>query len=90
MAILGITEHVGQPLNIGLTLFGIIFGAILWRIFYMQTLHPLAKFRGPWYASSFSIVSAMISALRKEPQWISHLEKKYGSKVASKARVTRP
>ncbi|EOA80982.1 uncharacterized protein SETTUDRAFT_124398 [Exserohilum turcica Et28A] len=45
----------------------------------MQKLHPLSKFPGPWYASSFSIVSAIVSVLRKEPQWLMYLEKKYGT-----------
>lgn len=82
-----ITDHFSKLLNLGLTLFGIIFTAILWRIFYMQKLHPLAKFHGPWYATSFSIVGAMISAVRKEPQWLAHLEKKYGSKTFLKVPV---
>lgn len=88
MAMLAITDHISKPLNLGLISLGIIVTAILWRIFYMQKLHPLAKFHGPWYATSSSIVSALISALRKEPQWISHLEKKYGSKTFPKAHVT--
>lgn len=45
----------------------------------MQKLHPLAKFHGPWYATSFSFVGAMISIFRKEPEWIAHLEKVYGT-----------
>ncbi|KAJ6193468.1 cytochrome P450 monooxygenase-like protein [Bipolaris maydis] len=79
MAILALTEFAGKPLNLGLLSLGILFTGLLWRIFYMQKLHPLAKFHGPWYATSFSIVGAMISVLRKEPEWIAHLEKVYGT-----------
>lgn len=88
MAALAVTDHFSKILHLGLALVGIIFTAILWRIFYMQKLHPLAKFHGPWYATSFSVFGATISALRKEPQWIVHLEKKYGSKAFSKTHVT--
>jgi hypothetical protein len=55
-----------------------ILASPLSRIFYMQRLHPLAKFHGPWYAMSFSIVGAIISVKPKEPQFFLSLAKKYG------------
>jgi hypothetical protein len=56
--------------------------AIIGRIFYMQRLHPLSKFPGPWYATSFSIVGAMISLKQREPEFFMYLLRKYGSKYA--------
>lgn len=87
MAMLALAEFAGNPLNLGLLSLGIMVTATLWRIFYMQKLHPLSKFHGPWYATSFSIVGAMISILRKEPEWIAHLEKVYGSKVTPRSHT---
>lgn len=84
---LALTEFAGKPLNLGLLSLGILFTSILWRIFYMQKLHPLAKFHGPWYATSFSFVGAMISIFRKEPEWIAHLEKVYGSKATPRSHM---
>ncbi|RAH76349.1 cytochrome P450 [Aspergillus japonicus CBS 114.51] len=51
---------------------------LLMRMFYNLHLHPLAKFPGPWYAASFSVVLATISVLRMEPQFLGYLVKKYG------------
>lgn len=85
MAVLDTTNLAAKAVNLGLISLAVSFIAILWRIFYMQKLHPLSKFPGPWYASSFSIVSAIVSVLRKEPQWLMYLEKKYGSKSSPKA-----
>lgn len=50
------------------------------RAYYNLYRHPLAKFPGPWYAASTSLVVALISVLRVEPQWLYGLAKKYGSK----------
>ncbi|KAK8903729.1 hypothetical protein QC760_008191 [Botrytis cinerea] len=52
--------------------------SIAYRIFYNLYLHPLAKFRGPWYSSCFSLPLAIISAKRWEHQWVDDLIKKYG------------
>ncbi|KAK2735172.1 hypothetical protein FQN55_002262 [Onygenales sp. PD_40] len=49
------------------------------RSFYRIYWHPLAKYPGPAYAACSSIPSAIISVLRKEPQWIQHLVKQYGN-----------
>jgi hypothetical protein len=57
----------------------IIFTALLSRILYMQKLHPLAGFPGPWYATSFSVVGAVISVKQREPEFLMSLVKKYGS-----------
>ncbi|KAH9862409.1 hypothetical protein J1614_011064 [Plenodomus biglobosus] len=65
--------------NLGLAILGTIFAALLSRIFYCQYLHPLSKFPGPWWATSFSLVGAIISVKRKEPQFFMYLIKKYGS-----------
>jgi hypothetical protein len=57
-----------------------ILGPIAARILYNLYLHPLAKFPGPWYAASFSICSAIVSARQEEPEWLLSLVKKYGRK----------
>ena len=55
----------------------------LWLL-YNRYLHPLAKFPGPWYATSTSLSVAIISVLKIEPQWLQGLVKKYGSKLTNK------
>ncbi|KAF1845700.1 cytochrome P450 [Cucurbitaria berberidis CBS 394.84] len=55
------------------------FTAIFWRILYMQKFHPLSRFPGPWYATSFSVVGAIISVKQKEPEFFMYLVKRYGS-----------
>jgi hypothetical protein len=69
-----------QPnlLNVSVGFLAIIVAALLSRIFYMQWLHPLSKFPGPWYATSFSIVGAIISVKQKEPEFLAYLVEKYG------------
>ncbi|KAF2475031.1 cytochrome P450 [Lindgomyces ingoldianus] len=66
-------------LNIATTFCGAIFAALFSRIFYNLYLHPLSRFPGPWYATSFSIVGAIISVKKKEPEFFMYLVKKYGS-----------
>lgn len=56
-----------------------ITSAVFLRILYNLYLHPLAKFHGPWYAASFSLIPAIISVLRIEPQWLLSLTKRYGT-----------
>lgn len=72
---------VGQAssAHLSLVLLGTIFAALLSRILYNQFLHPLSKFPGPWYATSFSIVGAIISVKKKEPEFFMHLVKRYGT-----------
>jgi hypothetical protein len=67
-------------LGLSVGLLTIIAVSLLSRILYMQWLHPLSKFPGPWYATSFSIVGAIISVKQKELEFFAHLVKKYGSK----------
>ncbi|KAF7914933.1 hypothetical protein EAE99_010354 [Botrytis elliptica] len=52
--------------------------SIAYRIIYNLYFHPLAKFRGPWYSSCFSLPLAIISIKRWEHQWVDGLIKKYG------------
>lgn len=80
MGLLSSFNHEVAPANVGIALIASIFAAILSRIVYMQCLHPLSKFPGPWYATSFSIVGAIISIKKKEPEFFMHLVRKYGSK----------
>lgn len=56
-----------------------IASALILRVIYNLYFHPLAGFPGPWYAASFSLSVAIISLLRREPEWIMGLVKKYGS-----------
>src|ERR1700760_26920 len=49
------------------------------RIIYNLFLHPLAKYRGPWYTSSFSLIGALISVRQIENHWLLGLTRKYGT-----------
>lgn len=59
-----------------------LISAAAFRIIYNLYLHPLSKFHGPWYAASFSLIPAIISVLRVEPQWLLSLAKRYGSQYS--------
>ncbi|KAH7067132.1 cytochrome P450 monooxygenase-like protein [Paraphoma chrysanthemicola] len=59
--------------------FAVITIATLSRIIYMQKFHPLAKFSGPWYAASFSLVGAIVSIIKMEPQFFKYLVDTYGT-----------
>ncbi|KAK3688935.1 cytochrome P450 17A1, partial [Podospora appendiculata] len=48
------------------------------RIVYCLRFHPLSRFHGPWYAASSSLVMAIVSWRRREPEWLLGLAKKYG------------
>lgn len=65
-----------------------LFLALLSRMFYMQMLHPLSKFPGPWYATSFSIVGAIISIKKREHLWLTHLVEKYGGMSLGSSVIT--
>jgi hypothetical protein len=78
-------EILSSLLRVSIALLTVVITAILSRIFYMQKLHPLSKFPGPWYATSFSIVGAIISIMQKEPEFFMYLVKKYGSKYPMRA-----
>jgi hypothetical protein len=80
MAIFDTTDLAAKALHASLAILTILLTAIVGRLFYMQKLHPLSKFQGPWYATSFSVVGAIISVLHKEPQFFMYLIEKYGSK----------
>jgi hypothetical protein len=80
-------DNVGimaKTLEVGGVFLTALLTAILCRIFYMQRLHPLANFPGPWWATSFSVVGAIISVMHKEPEFFMCLVKKYGNKRYSK------
>jgi hypothetical protein len=78
-------ELSSSLLRVGIALLTVVTTALLSRIFYMQKLHPLSKFPGPWYATSFSIVGAIISIMQKEPEFFMYLVRKYGSKYLMRA-----
>jgi hypothetical protein len=69
-----------KALNVGFAVLTALLTAALCRILYMQRSHPLAKFPGPWWATSFSVGGAIISVMHKEPEFFMYLVKKYGSK----------
>ncbi|CAN9092361.1 unnamed protein product [Alternaria alternata] len=79
MAVMDTTDLVAKALNASIATLVILLTATLGRIFYMQKLHPLSKFPGPWYASSFSVFGAIVSVLHKEPQFFMYLVEKYGT-----------
>ncbi len=61
----------------------LIFGALSYRIIYTQYFHPLSKFSGPWYLTSFSLTLALISTTQREPEYLMYLTHKYGSKFTT-------
>jgi hypothetical protein len=89
MSLSSVLSSGATPSNVGIALLITVFFALLSRIFYMQYLHPLAKFPGPWYATSFSIVGAIISIKKKEPEFFMYLVKKYGSEFTLLPCYTR-
>jgi len=74
------TWTMAESLNAVYVSLAALFMALLGRIFYMQRLHPLSRFPGPWYATSFSIVGAIVSAKGREHVWYQYLVEKYGGK----------
>ena len=80
MGLLNLLHVEATPANVAIGLTAAVFAALLSRIIYLQFFHPLAKFPGPWYATSFSVVGALISIKQKEPEFFMYLVKKYGSK----------
>jgi hypothetical protein len=74
------------PFAFVLAVLGSVFAALLLRIVYCQFFHPLSKFPGPWWATSFSVVGAVISVKYKEPQFLTYLIEKYGSTYPLSAR----
>lgn len=79
MGVLGIFILSITPFASVLVVFGSVFAALVLRIVYCQFFHPLAKFPGPWWATSFSLVGAIISVKHKEPEFLTYLVRKYGS-----------
>lgn len=65
--------------NIAIAVLTTIFATLFSRIVYNLFFHPLSKFPGPWYAASFSVVDALVSVQKKEPQWLMSLVRKHGS-----------
>ncbi|TLS26868.1 hypothetical protein PpBr36_04793 [Pyricularia pennisetigena] len=57
----------------------LVIGSLAWRIIHSLYFHPLSRFHGPWYASSFSIVHALASTLQIEHEWLLQLTKRYGA-----------
>ncbi|KAF4807465.1 Cytochrome P450 monooxygenase gsfF [Colletotrichum siamense] len=66
----------GSILEIGLLA---ISAALILRVVYNLYFHPLSKYHGPWYAAAFSLVHALISVMKYEPQWMLWLSKQYGT-----------
>jgi hypothetical protein len=75
------------PTSVGVSVLATVLVVLSARIFYLQYLHPLAKFPGPWYATSFSIVGAIISVRKKEPEFFMYLVNKYGGMFRSTPRT---
>ena len=87
MGLLNSLDLEVTPTNLGFAALAAIIVVLSSRIFYLQCLHPLAKFPGPWYATSFSVVGAIISVKKKEPEFFMYLVKKYGGMCLSIPRT---
>lgn len=55
-----------------------IISAVAFRFLYNLHFHPLAKFPSPWYTAISSLPLAVISLLKREPEFLLGLTKKYG------------
>lgn len=82
MGVISSADFQALP-SYGLAFVATLLSALLSRIIYYQFFHPLSKFPGPWYATSFSIVGAIISVKQKEPEFFMYLMRKYGSMFIS-------
>jgi hypothetical protein len=82
MGLLSSLNLEASPASLSLAILGTVFAALLSRIFYTQYLHPLSKFPGPWWVTSFSVVGAIISVKQKEPDFFMYLVRRYGSKFS--------
>lgn len=80
MSLIDVISFSLTPSTFGFAILCVLFAALLLRIIFCQYFHPLAKFPGPWWATSFSLVGALISVRYREPQFLTYLVKKYGSK----------
>lgn len=67
------------PTNVGVAVAAVLLTALVTPIIYNVYLHPLSRFPGPWYATSFSVVGAVISIKKLEPRFLTYLVKKYGT-----------
>ena len=79
MAFLSTLGAEANPTNLSLVAVTAIILSLLSHIVYRQFFHPLSKFPGPWWATSFSLVGALISVSKREPQFFMYLVGKYGS-----------
>ncbi|KAF2106197.1 cytochrome P450 [Lophiotrema nucula] len=79
MALLHISNLELSFTNVGFAGCALIAFSLLGRILYLQFVHPLSKFPGPWYATSFSLVGALISIKKKEPEFFMYLVRMYGT-----------
>ncbi|KAL5448522.1 hypothetical protein PMIN07_009336 [Paraphaeosphaeria minitans] len=79
MGVLGALSLSITPFAFVIAVSGCVFAALLLRIVYCQFFHPLSRFPGPWWATSFSLVGAIISVKYREPQFLTYLVAKYGS-----------
>jgi hypothetical protein len=83
--VMGLLNSLALEVNTAslvLAILATVLAALLSRILYMQYFHPLSKFPGPWYLTSFSLVGALISIKKKEPEYLMYLVRKYGSSSA--------
>ena len=80
MGFLHADEGAAQTININYLVLTTLLVIFVCRILYVQFLHPLSGFNGPWYASSSSLFIAMLSVLNREPEWLMYIVRKYGGK----------
>ncbi|KAF2145342.1 uncharacterized protein K452DRAFT_283700 [Aplosporella prunicola CBS 121167] len=76
---MAVLTSVDLPFPPALVFLGVAVVALACRIVYNIYFHPLSKFPGPWYATSTSLTSALISVAKVEPQWLLSLVNKYGT-----------
>jgi hypothetical protein len=78
MGFLYADESAAQVFNLNSVVLTALLAAAVCRILYVQFLHPLSGFNGPWYASSSSLFIAILSVLNREPEWLMYIIRKYG------------
>lgn len=55
--------------------------ALAFRVIYNIYFHPLAGFAGPWYLAASSFPLALMSLLKREPEFLLSISRKYANGI---------